>query len=240
MKNNPIAIAVKNIDKYFGKEHILKNVSFSVSKGSIHGFIGTNGSGKTTTIKSIVDAFGNYNGEILIADLSNRTVIAKTKLGYVPERAVFPKRDTVLGYLKYMGTLNNLSLKESRKRALNLLKEYKMDWAEKKNPNDLSSGQQKKIMLIQSLISNPEILILDEPFSNLDPIVRHELFSFLKKINKKSVTIFITSHLLSELEEIINEITVISNGNIVYTGSSKNFIKKSTLKKAFLKKVGPS
>ncbi len=238
MKNTTPFLQVNSLTKKIEKKNVINNLSFVVQEGSFHGLIGINGAGKTTILKTIVGAYMQYEGEILINGISNKAIGNKKSLGYVPERPVFPKYETVFNYLKYMGTLSGFNLKESKEKVEKLLKEYKIENLAHLNPNKLSSGQKKKIMLLQALINKPSLLILDEPASNLDPFARQDLFSILKKLNSQGVTIIITSHILSELDLLIKDVTVISKGELIFTGSASKFKGNNTLSRAFIQKVG--
>ncbi|TCG10659.1 multidrug ABC transporter ATP-binding protein [Mycoplasma marinum] len=230
-------LVIENLSKTIKKTEILKSISFGVKEGSFHGFIGANGAGKTTTIRSIVGSYSQYSGKILINGINSQEKEAKSFIGYVPERPIFPSKQSVLTYLTYMGTLSNLRKAESKKKAMELLEEFNiMEFAEE-NPNRLSSGQKKKVILIQALMNEPKLIIMDEPASNLDPIARHELFERLKKLNKKGVTIFITSHILIELEQYVDSVTMISHGNIAFSGSMSDIQNKGTLMQSFLNLV---
>ncbi|NQZ29569.1 MAG: ABC transporter ATP-binding protein [Mycoplasmatales bacterium] len=230
-------IEVKSISKTFKKSIAVDDISFVVKRGSFHGFLGANGAGKTTTIKMIVGAYSKFKGEILIDGKPSKLKETKNILGYVPERPIFPIAQNVLTYLTYMGNLSGMKLKDSKNKVKELLKKYEIEHLAKKNPNRLSSGQKKKILLIQALINSPSLIIMDEPASNLDPIARSELFNYLKQLNEEGVTIFITSHILAELDGFIKTTTVLSQGKVVFSGEVDEFKKGDTLVNAFLKSV---
>ncbi|MCP4337190.1 MAG: ABC transporter ATP-binding protein [Mycoplasma sp.] len=217
-------IQIKNLSKKNGKKEIINNISFDIAEGSFHGLLGLNGSGKTTIIKTIVGAYNNYEGKITINNKINNSPDIKKYIGYVPERPVFPKNEKVLSYLKYMGTLSGIPIKKAELKAEKLLKEYNLSHLSKNNVNNISSGEKKKIMLIQALINDPKILILDEPASNLDAISRIEFLNSLIKLNEKGATIIITSHILSEIEGILTDATFIKDGKLIYNGTIKNII----------------
>ncbi|WP_027120376.1 ABC transporter ATP-binding protein [Mycoplasmopsis lipofaciens] len=226
MENN-FAIEVKNVNKYFkdkkrSTKHALKNVSFTVKKGSFHGFIGANGAGKTTLFRSLLGFYPDVEGEILINNISFKNIEFKRFIGYVPEIATFPKNFSVLQYLLFMAECSGLSKYEAKNRVMTWLKSFNIPKEIfMKKGNYLSSGQKKKILLIQALIHNPQILILDEPAANLDPKVRVELYENLKEINKKGITIFISSHILTELAQYIDSFTVLELGEVKENKSIK-------------------
>ncbi len=233
-KTNEYIIEVQNFSKSFKKSMAVDDISFAVKRGSFHGFLGANGAGKTTTIKAMIGAYGVFKGQIFIEGMLSKTKEAKESIGYVPERPIFPVSQNVLTYLTYMGNLSGLDLKDSKARAEELLIKYNIENLAKKNPNKLSSGQKKKILLIQALINKPSLIIMDEPASNLDPIARAELFNDLRELNKEGVTIFITSHILAELDGYIDHATVLSKGKIIYNGNVNSLKGNKTLVNAFL------
>lgn len=213
------AIEFKNVTMSFKNFKALDNVTFSIKKGEFHGFIGANGAGKTTSFRSLLYFYPEVQGEILIDGIDFKDKKSRIKIGYVPEVATFPKSLNIYDYLVTLAELNGLKNDEAKKRIEELLTELDVDkkiW--KKIGKNLSSGQQKKVILVQALIHNPEILILDEPAANLDPKVRNELYFNLSKLHKQGKTIFVSSHILSELEQYIDSLTVLDKGKVLYSG----------------------
>ncbi len=197
---------------------IINNLCFKVKKGEFHAFIGGNGAGKTTTIKSIIGAYAKFNGCIYIAAKNNYTKESKKHMGYIPEIAKFPEGMSAKQYLISMCEMSGLNHKQSVLYTNKKLQEFNMQKLANKSPNNFSSGQKKKILLAQALVHNPDLLIMDEPAANLDPIARIEFFSILKKLQKSGKAIFISSHILSELDKFADSCTVLDGGKIVYTG----------------------
>lgn len=214
------AITVKDLSFSIKQRLLLNKVNFTVKCGEIHGFIGPNGAGKTTTIKNIIDAYTtrSSNSQILIRGIDNRTKKAKTKIAYIPEYAAFPPHLSLIEYLIAMAQFSGFSKKEASMKGQELINLLELSAHEKINPNSFSSGMQKKVLLAQSLMTDPEVLILDEPAANLDPSARALLFKSLQAISKQGVAIFISSHILAELDGIIDSLTLIKNGNILYSG----------------------
>ena len=212
------AITLQNYTKKFRKFVATKNVSFTVGHGVIHGFIGPNGSGKTTTIKALIGAYISEKGQISINGHPAGSQNANGLIGYIPERASFPKHLNCIDYLSIMAQLSGLMPKEARPKAKIILKELGLEEHAKRKPITFSSGMQKKILLAQALITNPDILILDEPAANLDPTARKELFDELIKLRQQGKTILLSSHILAELERLIDEVTFIYKGKVVFSG----------------------
>lgn len=220
LNSDKIMVEIKNLTKqYKGKaEPAVNNISFNILEGQFHAFIGANGAGKTTTIKSIIGAYSNfkYKGTILIDGVLNNKIEAKRRIGYIPENAVFPKKISVINYLADMAALSGYSSFESKKLASEVLANLNMSNFAKNRPSSFSSGQQKKILLAQALIHNPDILILDEPAANLDPIAREELFMLLIKLQQQGKSIFISSHILDEIGKYATFATILDGGKVVF------------------------
>ncbi|EXU60135.1 ABC transporter ATP-binding protein [Mycoplasma mycoides] len=211
----------------------VNDINMSVKSGSFHAFIGENGAGKTTTIKTIIGAFSKYEGEVLINNINIKKAQAKSYIGYVPEVAIFPKELTTIQYLTYLGFLSKLDKKEVEHKIKEFLEMFNISNLINEKPYNFSSGQKKKILLIQALLHNPKLLILDEPAANLDPTARYELFSFLKKINEKeNISILISSHNLSEIDKYVDSLTLIHKGKVLYSG-----VKTKNLEDIFYEKV---
>ena len=225
LDQNIPSIEVIKYYKKFKSFVAAKDVDFSVGHGVIHGFIGPNGSGKTTIIKAMIGAYIPNKGKILINGHKAGTAKANELIGYIPERASFPKHLNSVDYLTAMGELSGIKHKESKKRANEVLEALGMQDHAKRKPKSFSSGMQKKILLAQSLLTNPKILILDEPAANLDPTARKELFDQLIELRNQGKTILISSHILAELERLINEVTFIYYGEVIYSGPTKDLTK---------------
>ncbi|MDR0826101.1 MAG: ABC transporter ATP-binding protein [Mycoplasmataceae bacterium] len=211
--------------RYFRKKSpAIEKISFDVFPGQFHAFIGANGAGKTTTIKCLIGAYANWSGTVLINGVKNSKEEAKRKLGYIPENARFPEKFSAFRYLQWMVMLSGFSSNDAREYAADKLKSLKMWSLRKKSPNSFSSGQKKKILLAQALIHDPDIIIMDEPVANLDPKARIEFFNLLLDLKQKGKAIFISSHVLAELDRYSDSATVLDGGRIVYDGDRKKLM----------------
>ncbi|MCV3753963.1 ABC transporter ATP-binding protein [Ureaplasma zalophigenitalium] len=220
-------LVVKNLTKiYKNSDRGVSDLNFVVKKGEMHAFIGENGSGKTTTIKTIINAYTNYSGEILIDGFDHRLPISRAKLGYVPEIALFPEEVTTFEYLYSLAILSGVNKKEAKEKIRYYLQKFEISHLENKKPISFSSGQKKKVLLIQALIHDPELIILDEPTANLDPSSRHEVFMILKELNDNQKTVFLCSHILREMESFANSLTLIHRGKLIYTGPKYDELEK--------------
>ncbi|MCE6115308.1 ABC transporter ATP-binding protein [Mycoplasmopsis agalactiae] len=219
-------LEVIDLTKVFNKtKRGIKNINITVNSGDFHAFIGENGAGKTTTIKSIIGAYPNYSGQILIYGKNIKDASVKSIIGYVPENAIFPKELSVYQYLYNFSILSNIPKKQADLKIKKFLKLFNIEDLENDRPYNFSSGQKKKVLLIQALLHDPKLLILDEPAANLDPTARYELFSLLKNLNENDgIAILISSHVLSEIDKYVNSVTLIHNGNIIYSGAKKGHL----------------
>lgn len=219
-ENGDVILDVRDLCKRYGHNAplTLNHLNFKVMKGEFHAFIGGNGAGKTTTIKSLVGAYKKFDGDVFINGINNRLPKSKNFLGYIPEVARFPVGMSTLSYLVSMCQMSGLKHNEAVKYSTQKIEELNMKKFIKKSPNTFSSGQKKKILMAQALVHDPQLLIMDEPAANLDPVSRLEFFNSLKKLQEQGKAIFISSHILSELDKYADSCTVLDGGKIVFTG----------------------
>ncbi len=233
-------VEVKNLTKHYkGRTRpAINNISFNIYPGEFHAFIGANGAGKTTTIKSIIGAYSKYKlkGEILINGQDHNLIEVKKLVGYIPENAKFPKKMALNDYLYLMTRLSGYSSQESKKRVKEILEDLKLTSLKNKRPNDFSSGQKKRVLLAQALVHNPQILIMDEPAANLDPIARMDLFNQLVELKEKGKAIFISSHILDEIGKYATYCTILDGGKVVYNEQLKNDSDLSEIYSDYVKK----
>lgn len=213
------ALKIENLfKKYKNDIYSIENINFNVSKNAFHVLIGENGAGKTTIIKSIVGAYKNFEGSIKIFNQNNLQSKYLKKLAYIPEKAIFPKQINTLDYLSYMYSVcENIKIKIAREKALKFIKQFNLLPFKEQNPNLLSSGQKKKVLLVQALMQNAKIIIMDEPTAALDPLARKDFFLLLKKLIKDDKTILIATHVITEIQGFANEVTILKNGSVKFT-----------------------
>ncbi len=220
-----IYMKYKNKDKDF----TLKNVSFNVAKGEFHAFIGENGAGKSTAIKIISGLNNDFDGNLLVNGLNVKTdVKARAKLCYIPDKTSFPLNISAYDFLYQLALLVREDKEQIKIELNDWIKKLNLEEDISRNPNKLSSGQVKKILLIRAALEQSEIIILDEPAAFLDPTSRLQFFELLKDLNNKGVTIFISSHILDEIKKYINSVTFIKKGEIKWSGkiAGKDLIEK--------------
>jgi len=217
-------IQVNGINKSFGEKQVLHDVSFRAESGKAFGLLGRNGAGKTTTIRIIMGVFREDSGEVLCDNI--KVDREKLRMGYLPEeRGLYPKKD-VLSQLLYMAELKGLSREQAKKNALYYLDKMAMSEYTNKKLETLSKGNQQKIQLISVLVSDPDVIILDEPFSGLDPVNAVMLKNAVKDEIAKGKIVILSSHQMNYIEEFCENIAIIKDGRIVLNGELEA-IKKS-------------
>ena len=225
-------LRVQHVTKSFGKKRILKNVSLEVEDGEILGVIGSSGSGKTTFLKSLVGFHQPEEGDVKFrvmsySDLSRRdsrhdfvsiysqSDFAKNNFGFASQDPSFYENLTVIENLLYFGSLYNLEQRSLESNADILLTLMDLKNAQNTLGGKLSGGMQRRLDIACAMIHDPEILILDEPTSDLDPALRNHIWNLVKKINKRGTTIILASHHLSEVEAFCSRIAIIKEGQLV-------------------------
>lgn len=210
-------LEIKNIYKSFGSKEVLKGVSFSAESGEAFGLLGRNGAGKTTSIRILMDVFAPENGEVLID--GKPVDYDKIRIGYLPEeRGLYPKKK-IIDQLVYFAELNGLSNRDAVKAVDYWFERLKMSEHRNKRLDTLSKGNQQKIQLITALAHNPQIIILDEPFSGLDPVNAMLLKDVVKEQIEKGKIVLFSSHQMNYIEEFCSKIGIINNGEMVLQGS---------------------
>lgn len=212
-------LEVKNIHKSFGEKEVLHGISFSVESGKALGLLGRNGAGKTTTIRILMDVFHANSGEILMD--GQKFVPSKFQIGYLPEeRGLYPKR-TVGDQMVYLGNLRGLSSKEAKENTDKWLKRLEVaEYADRKLET-LSKGNQQKVQLAATLVADPDIVILDEPFSGLDPVNSQILKDVVNELIAEGKLVIFSSHQMSYVEEFCDNIAIINQGEVVLDGRLK-------------------
>ncbi|WP_251205802.1 ABC transporter ATP-binding protein [Acetatifactor aquisgranensis] len=212
-------LEVKGIRKSFGDREVLHGIDFHVESGKALGLLGRNGAGKTTTIRILMDVFHANSGEILLD--GKGFVPSKHRIGYLPEeRGLYPKR-TVIDQMIYLACLRGMNPREAKASAKKWLARLEVDEYETRKLETLSKGNQQKVQLAATLVSNPEIVILDEPFSGLDPVNSQILKDVVNELIKDDILVIFSSHQMSYVEEFCDDIAVINQGQVVLVGKLK-------------------
>ena len=209
-------LELKNIDKSFGEKEVLKGVSFTAEGGKAFGLLGRNGAGKTTSIRILMNVFPANSGEVLID--GKPIDYDKIGIGYLPEeRGLYPKK-LIIDQLVYFAELKGMSAKDAVKAVDYWLGRLGMSEYRNKRLDTLSKGNQQKIQLITALAHDPDIVILDEPFSGLDPVNAMLLKDVVKEQIAKGKIVLFSSHQMSYIEEFCDSIAIINAGKVAISG----------------------
>ncbi len=217
-------IEFKNIEKSYKDVQALNGITFDIQKGEIFGYIGPNGAGKTTTIKILVGLIRNFNGSIVIdgKPIEYGQHGFHRILGYLPQDVGFQEWRSVEHALNTFGKLSGLDSATIKDRIPNILELVTLEDVRKKKIHKLSGGMKQKLLLAQALLHDPEILVLDEPMTGLDPLSRFQLKKVFLRLSKdEGKTIFFSSHVLSDVEGVCNTLGVLNLGNIIKISNPK-------------------
>lgn len=210
-------LELKNIHKSFGGTEVLKGINLSVQSGKALGLLGRNGAGKTTTIRIIMGIFYANQGEILLD--GKKFDPAKNQIGYLPEeRGMYPKK-TVLEQMTYFARLRGLNKKSAVENSKKWLEKLQVSEYEKRKMDTLSKGNQQKIQLAATLVCDPDIVVLDEPFSGLDPVNSQILKDVIRELIANGKIVIFSSHQMSYVEEFCEDIVIINQGEILLDGN---------------------
>lgn len=218
-------IVLKDFKKEFGHKLVLDRINLAIKQGEIFGIVGMSGSGKTTLLNSLIGFMQPEEGDILFKDgkdfksIYSNSLRVNSLFGFASQEAsVYPKL-TVEENLDHFGSLYDLPNKQKRESISQLLKMTALEDSRNRLAKDLSGGMQKRLSIACALIHSPKVLILDEPTSDLDPLLRKQTWDFIKRINENGTTIIIASHFLEELEHTCHNLAILHNAGIVALGS---------------------
>ncbi|GAA5221798.1 ABC transporter ATP-binding protein [Membranihabitans marinus] len=210
-------LSIKNVSKSYGNYTAVDKISFNVREGIIFGVLGPNGAGKTSLIRIINSITAADEGEIsFMGHELNRE--HQSEIGYLPEERGLYKKMNVQDQLEYLGQLKGLSLKEVRLRIQEWYDRFNMEGWEKKKIQDLSKGMQQKVQFVATILHQPKLLILDEPFSGLDPVNTNMMKQEILRLKEDGTTILFSTHRMEQVEEVCEEIVLMNQGRLVLTG----------------------
>ena len=231
-------LTVKDISKKIKDKKILKNVSFNVDFGSICGLLGPNGAGKTSSFYIIAGLSNSDNGNIQLADddVTNMPMHKRSKLGikYLPQEPSIFQNLTVHENLLGLAELTYNSKKEINNFVEQSIEEFNLKNICNLKGRQLSGGQRRKVEIARTLVSNPKMILLDEPFAGIDPIAIEDIKDVLKKLKSKDIGILITDHNVRETLELCDTAAIINNGEIIAHGTKDELISDKTVKKVYL------
>jgi ABC-2 type transport system ATP-binding protein len=234
-------IEVDNITKYFGPKLVLDNISFNIEKGEIVGFLGPNGAGKTTTMRILTCFFPPTSGNAWVAgyNIFKNPLDIKKRIGYLPENISIYGNMQVKTYLNFVSRIKGIKIKEIKDKVAEVIEKCGLEDVYNKFIHKLSKGYRQRVGLAQALLSDPEVLILDEPTIGLDPKQIIEIRRLIKDLGKEK-TIILSTHILPEVSMICQRVIIINNGRLMAVDTPENLtgrLKKSA--EIYLKVEGP-
>ena len=218
-----MSIVVENLTKKYGEQKAVNNISFEIKTGEVVGFLGPNGAGKSTTMKMITCYMSPSNGDVKLDGLSvlEESEDIKKKIGYLPENNPLYADMAIVDYLRFVAEIQGVEKSKITGRIADMIEMCGLQVEKHKKINELSKGYRQRVGLAQAMIHNPEVLILDEPTTGLDPNQIIEIRKLIKELGKEK-TVVLSSHILSEVEATCDRILIINKGRIVADGTSEN------------------
>ena len=233
-----VLIAANNVCKNYGPQQILFNLNLDLQQGSVFGLLGPNGAGKTTFVKCVLSLVHFHTGSITIDGISSKSPKSREGIGFLPEKFHFYSYYTVVGAVEFFAKMHGNPKSEIDGLVEVAIKTVGLVGLEKRRLGTLSKGQLQRVGLANLLVSNKKLLILDEPFSGLDPIALKELKELIKVLNhEKGVTFFINSHILSEVQGLCTDIAILNNGICLAQGNLKQLIGDNSLEEYFYRLI---
>lgn len=216
-----MSIVIENLTKQYGAQKAVNDISFEIKTGEVVGFLGPNGAGKSTTMKMITCYMSPSSGNILLDGVSvlDQPEEVKKKIGYLPENNPLYTEMPIVEYLRFAAEIQGVEKSKIPERIGEMIDMCGLDLEKHKNINELSKGYRQRVGIAQAMIHDPEVLILDEPTTGLDPNQIIEIRKLIKKLGKEK-TVILSSHILSEVEATCDRIIIINRGDIVADGSS--------------------
>ena len=219
-------IQIKDISKSYGIEFSLKDINLNVQKGRVFSLLGPNGAGKTTLVKLMLNLMHSDSGTIEINGFNVNDKNSRMGVAFIPEKFSFFPFYTARGVLEFFGKMKGIVGSELNDQVNNALEEFQItDLAERKLKR-MSKGQMQRVGLASILIGNNDLIVLDEPFSGLDPIGIRDLKEIIKKLKAQGKTMFINSHILLEMEQICDDFAILNKGQLLFTGAVASVLEK--------------
>lgn len=220
-------ISVRNLSKKYGNLEVLKEISFQIDKGKVYGFLGQNGAGKTTTMNILAGLIDFNGGEIFFDGMDFKKYKRQLlpRAGYLTQDPVFYNYMNAYEYLKFIGEINSMSPAKIRQRSDELLALVKLKDSGKRRIGGYSGGMKQRMGLAVAMFNEPEILFLDEPTSALDPEGRLDVLELINNLKSKGVTVFLSTHILNDVERVCDEVSIIDNGRIILSQSLEDLRK---------------
>ncbi len=218
MRDGPSAIAFHDVSKAYGEFRAVQDLSFKVATGSIFGFLGPNGAGKTTSLRMMLGIFRPTSGEIEV--LGSRSAMgARERVGYLPEERGLYRRMNALEVIIYFGQLKGMTREAAKARALELLERFGLSAFAKSRIEALSKGMAQKVQILATVVHSPDLVILDEPFSGLDPVNQQVLEELIEELRAQGRTVIFSTHVMQHAERLCDRLLLISKGRRVFEGT---------------------
>ena len=218
-------ISINKFSMMFGKTRVIDDLSFTVKRGETFGLLGSNGCGKTTTIRALLGIYLPTDGELLV-DGQPYSVSSGIKLGYLPEERGLYKKESVIDVMTYFGQLKGMTKEAARAESMSFLQRVNLEDKTKTRLDKLSGGQQQKIQLGITIMNDPELLILDEPTKGFDPVNRKLLMGIIEEHQRKGATVVMVTHQMEEVERLCDRIILLKDGKAHAYGSVTEVKKK--------------
>jgi len=215
---SPSPLEVRGVTKLFGDFRAVDDVSFSLPAGSIYGFLGPNGAGKTTTIRMILEIIKPTTGSITVLGESSALKV-RQRIGYLPEEKGLYKKMKCWAIIAYFASLKGLSKKAARQRAYELLERYGLKDFANSPTEALSKGMGQKVQVLASIAHDPEFVILDEPFSGLDPVNQQVMEDIIRDMAKRGRTVLFSTHVMQHAERLCDRILLLAKGRKIFDGT---------------------
>ncbi len=231
--SSDVIIETRNLSKvyrdFWGRQKVraLKALDFEVRRGEIFGLLGPNGSGKTTTIKLLLGLLFPTSGQALVFDRDASDVTKNERIGYLPEESYLYRFLNAEETLDFYGRLFNIPRAVRRQRVADLIEKVGLDWAKKRQLKEYSKGMTRRIGLAQALINDPELVILDEPTTGLDPIGIREMKDMIIELRNQGKTVLMCSHLLADVQDVCDRIAILYQGELKELGRVDSLLKVS-------------
>ena len=209
-----MSISIKNINKSYGKQKALSDISLQIGKGEIVGFLGPNGAGKSTLMKIITSYISQDSGDVKICNFNTKEeeIESQKRIGYLPENNPLYKGMYIKEYLNFIASI--YKIEDKKQRTNEMIKKVVLETEQHKKIGELSKGYQQRVGLAAALLHNPEVLILDEPTTGLDPNQLEEIRSLIKEIGKDK-SVLLSTHIMQEVDKMCNRVVIINKGEIV-------------------------
>lgn len=214
----PPILSLHNVSKRYGDFTAVDGISLNIPAGSVYGFLGPNGAGKTTTIRMILDIIRPTEGDIQILGASSATTV-RNRIGYLPEEKGLYKKMKVWAIIAYFATLKGLSRTRAKNRAYELLERYGLKDFANANIESLSKGMSQKVQVLSAIAHEPELVILDEPFSGLDPVNQEVLEQLIRDLKDNGQTVIFSTHIMQHAERLCERLLLITQGRKVFDGT---------------------